>query len=265
VSFRSGVLIGVLATAVVALGVAVVLLATNDSSDSTGIETVASIGPPCQLESMGGEVEIELSSEAMSCAESRGVYTAYKEAVRSGKAAGIGGASEVDGWSCREYPLAEYPLIVRCRQGTRRFDVVGLAPAAHTEQAPVHPSAGPGSNGRSIIFQTPSGNIGCAMTRANVICNIFKFSWSPPPVPADCEYPASPSWGHAIELTPHGHTFLCTDGAVVDPGGGGFPTLQYGKAVGRGPFACESREQALVCVTKGGQGILISVQKLKLF
>lgn len=51
----------------------------------------------------------------------------------------------------------------------------------------------------------------------------------------------------------------------VDPGGGGFPTLQYGKAVGIGPFACKSREQALVCVTKGGKGILLSVQKLKLF
>jgi hypothetical protein len=70
---------------------------------------------------MGGEVEFELSSEQVGCAEARGVYSEYKEAVRSGEASGIGKASEVAGWSCEEFPLAEYPLIVRCRQGSEQF------------------------------------------------------------------------------------------------------------------------------------------------
>jgi hypothetical protein len=259
VGFRSGILIGVLVTTVVALGVTVALLATNDSSEATKTETVARVGPSCQLKAMGGEVEIEASSEDLGCAESRGIYTAYKEAVRSGEAAGIGRSSSIEGWRCQEYPLAEYPLIVRCRRGAQNFDVVGLAPAAHTNQPPpalTSPAPAP------LIFQTPSGNIGCQVASAFVRCDIFDRSWSPPPKPEDCAY----EWGHSIALHRKGSTFLCTGDAVISPGGeSGAPILPYGKTVGRGPFACESREQALVCVAKSGHGFLLSFQKLRLF
>jgi hypothetical protein len=115
-----------------------------------------------------------------------------------------------------------------------------------------------------VIFQTPSENIACKMTSTKVVCNIFTFSWSPPPVPPDCEYPASKSWGHAIALTPSGPTFLCADGVVVEAGNG-VPILKYGKAVGVGPFACESRKEALICIAKSSRGIYLSRQKLKLF
>jgi hypothetical protein len=262
VGFRTGLLIGVLATAVVALGVAVVILAGGKSDNSgTTVATTAQaeVGPPCQLESMGGEVEIELSSEDLSCADARGVYTQYKELVRSGQAAGIGKASEVAGWSCEEFPLAEYPLIVRCRQGAAKFAVVGLAPDAHVNQKQI-PASG---RSEPATFQTPSGNIGCRLSTASVRCDIFKRDWSPPPKPADCEFPG---WGHSIELDSSGSAFLCSDDAVIDPNGGsGVPVLQYGKAVEVGPFACESREQALICIAKSSRGFRLSVQEVNLF
>jgi hypothetical protein len=222
-------------------------------------ETVARIGPPCQLDSMGGEVEIELSSESMSCAEARGIYVAFREAVRTGEAPGIGESSEVEGWRCQEYPLAEYPLIVRCRQGARRFDVVGLAATAHPNQGPVQARDAPDP----VIFQTPSGNIGCRVASTSVRCDIFDRAWSPPPRPEDCAY----SWGHSIELDRNGSTFLCTNDALISPGGESTttPVLKYGKAVGEGSFACESREQALICVAKSGHGFSLSFQKIKLF
>jgi hypothetical protein len=113
-----------------------------------------------------------------------------------------------------------------------------------------------------MVFQTPSGNIGCRVVSTSVRCDIFDRSWSPPPKPEDCAF----SWGHSIELHRSGSTFLCTDDAVISPGGGSeAPVLHYGKTVGQGPFACQSREQALVCVSKSGHGFLLSFQKLKLF
>jgi hypothetical protein len=100
------------------------------------------------------------------------------------------------------------------------------------------------------------------MASTSVRCDIFDRSWSPPPKPEDCAY----SWGHSIELHSSGSTFLCTDDAVISPGGeSSVPVLQYGKAVGEGKFGCESREQALVCVAKSGHGFLLSFQKIKLF
>jgi hypothetical protein len=43
------------------------------------------------------------------------------------------------------------------------------------------------------------------------------------------------------------------------------PVLPYGEAVSEGQFACESREQALVCVAKSGRGFSLSFQEVKLF
>lgn len=121
----------------------------------------------------------------------------------------------------------------------------------------------PQAQGESaVIFQTPSKNIGCRMESTRVACDIFKFRWSPPPAPAWCEQPKA--WGHTIILHTTGSTFSCALGPIVNPEG--TPILQYGEAKAVGPFACESRENALICIAqKTGHGILLSVDKLKLF
>jgi hypothetical protein len=112
-----------------------------------------------------------------------------------------------------------------------------------------------------VIFQTPSKNIGCRMEPTRVACDILHFSWSPPPAPARCEQASA--WGHTIILHANGSTFSCADNPIVTPG---TQILQYGKAVVLGPFTCESREAALVCIAlKTGHGITLSVEKLKLF
>lgn len=260
--FKTGVLIGVLATAVVALGVAVVVLAGDDSGDGTSEKemteaqaTVDVLGPPCRFESMGGEVVIELSSEEIGCSDARAVYSAYKEAVRSGDAAGIGDSSDVGGWGCEEFPLAEYPLVVRCRQGDERFVVLGTAPAAHTNQGPPPTS----SSNEITYFQTPSGNISCAMRSDGVRCDISERDWSAPPEPADCTL----DWGHAIALDRSGSTFLCAGDTVADEDN---PVLPYGEGASVGSFLCESQKQKLLCVNVRTQhGFWLSIQKVNLF
>lgn len=259
--FKTGVLIGVLTTAVVALGIAVVLLA-SDSDDGDGSATTTAtttttsevLGPPCQFESMGGEVEIELSSEEIGCSEARAVYSAYKEAVRSGDAAGIGESSDVAGWGCEEFPLAEYPLVVRCRQGGERFVVLGTAPAAHMNQGPP-----PTASSEITYFQTPSGNISCAMRTDEVRCDITERDWSAPPEPADCTL----DWGHAIALDRGESTFLCAGDTVADEDN---PVLPYGESVAVGSFLCESQKQNLLCVNVRTQhGFRLSIQRIDLF
>ncbi len=256
-------LIGVLVTSVVALGVAVVILATNsgegnDRKDDDATQTTAAVvGPPCQLESMGGEVEIEMSSEAIGCAEARGIYSEFKELIRSGEATGIGEASDVSNWNCKEFPLAEYPLIVRCRQGQKSFAVIGLAPSAHEDQgpSPTHPR----NSAEGFFFQTPSGNIGCAMQETSVRCDISKRDWSPPPEPEDCAL----DWGHAIELHRSGSTFLCAGDTVISRD---HPVLPYGEGAAVGGFLCESQAQKLICVNaRSEHGFWLSIQEVKLF
>jgi hypothetical protein len=134
------------------------------------------------------------------------------------------------------------------------------------EKSPKRESQAAPTSERPTTFQTPSGNIGCSMGEQEVFCTIIKFDWSPPPVPSDCEAPASETWGHNVSLERNGPTFLCTDQGVISPGSeSGLPILDYGETVGEGPFACASREQALVCIAKSGHGIRLSVQSIKLF
>jgi hypothetical protein len=127
------------------------------------------------------------------------------------------------------------------------------------------PTPSPPSEGPPLTFQTPSGNIGCSVGRDEVFCSIAEITWSPPPVPDDCEPPASETWGHSISLRRDGATFLCTDQGMIGDDTG-LLTLDYGKAIRKGPFACESREQALVCIVPMSKhGIVLSLQKVRLF
>jgi hypothetical protein len=204
---------------------------------------------------MGGEVEIELSSEEIGCAEARGIYSEFKEMIRAGEATGIGEASDVSGWSCEEFPFAEYPLIVRCRQGEKRFAVVGLAPHAHEDQGP---PPTPGTK-QLTFFQTPSRNISCAMDARSVRCDIAKRDWSPPPKPGDCML----DWGNAIELHRGGSTFLCAGDTTANRQN---PVLAYGEGAAVGNFLCESQTQKLICANvRSKHGFWLSVQEIKLF
>lgn len=250
--FKTGVLIGVLATAVVALGVAVaVLLLDSESSNETvSNETETPQIESCRFAALGGLAEIELGSDGIDCGEARGIYDAYRRSDRNR----IGEVSAVAGWSCEELSNADYPLLARCRRGSIRFNVVGLAPNAHPKM-----DSSPPSDSEPIFFQTPSENISCAMSDGGMRCDIIERDWSPPPKPASCTL----DWGHAIELERSGPTFSCAGDTVRDPTS---PILKYGKAVVAGAFICESQTQKLVCAHTGsGHGFWLSVQEVNLF
>jgi hypothetical protein len=263
VGFRTGVLIGVLATAVVALGVAVVILA-NDSGDSgggaTSTTTSSVVGPPCKLETARDRVEFELSSEAVGCSEARGIYAQFKEMVRAGEAAGIEQASEVGGgWSCEEFPFSEWPLRLRCTRGEDKFAAVGLGPGPHANGGPRPPKP---ENNELVSFQSPSGNIGCIMDAEGVRCDIRERHWSPPPKPKDCPL----DWGQGIRLEDDGAAFVCAGDTALSPTGGNgvFPVLDYGEHVQLGKSFCFSSENGMTC-ERGRHGFFLSVQEVKIF
>jgi len=264
VGFRSGLLIGGLLAAVVALGVAVVVLATGRNTPPT---VVVAHDDACPVTESGGAAELDLSASGLDCAQGRAIYADFK---RVGSAAKADGAIVVMGWTCTVVSLSEYPTLARCRsKDGHLLDVLGKASRASIPQDATHPpgpTAAKSERARNSlkpeIFQTPSENIGCKMDATRVVCDIFKFEWSPPPAPASCEQPST--WGHTIIFQTSRSTFSCADRAQVNPGPR-TPILHYGKTVAVGPFACESRVQALVCVSKSGHGFLLSPQKVDAF
>src|SRR3712207_1420541 len=73
------------------------------------------------------------------------------------------------------------------------------------------------------MWQTPSGNIVCAILGSELRCDIRTLGNPAPPRPASCEG----DWGHAFRVTRRGSRGqrLCVSDAV---GGPGTKTLPYG-------------------------------------
>jgi hypothetical protein len=143
--FRSGLVIGVLGTAVIALGIAVFILAT-DEEQSTGKPAASSASDkdePCLIEhNPQGErrqVEVDLRSSGLSCAEAEDVFHGLqaREAIVFSDI-----YQEVErekGWACYGHPLAMYPVLGHCSAPGRRFLVLGLESSAHLGGAPPPP------------------------------------------------------------------------------------------------------------------------------
>ena len=95
------------------------------------------------------------------------------------------------------------------------------------------------------FFQTPSGNIGCAVgpmdSSAFAGCEIREHSYAVPPRPSQC----MGSWGSRIsmrqgvapEMTCHSDTILGT----------GYPALNYGQSRSFTSITCESEESGITC------------------
>lgn len=140
--FKPGILIGALATAVVSLGVTVALLAGSDDFDSgdmstaVGPQPTAVVGTPCQQELFGGEIEVAYRLETLNCSEAIGLYAQYRESIQTGKAAPIGGITNVRGWACERFGSQQYPMLAKCTKEGERLVVdflrVGPTDPAHT-------------------------------------------------------------------------------------------------------------------------------------
>jgi hypothetical protein len=110
------------------------------------------------------------------------------------------------------------------------------------------------------FFQTPSGNIACAMGGGSVRCDIQEHSWTPPPKPSYCDV----DWGGGVAVgrrDPAG--FVCAGDTVFSPNN---PVLQYGEKIFKNRFKCASKQKGVRCKNqKSGHGFLLSRDDVKLF
>jgi hypothetical protein len=110
------------------------------------------------------------------------------------------------------------------------------------------------------FFQTPSGNIGCAMSHGFVRCDTIEHSWTVPPKPATCEF----DWAGSIGLGGEGPAkFLCVSDAAFDPNS---EVVGYGERISKHRFRCASKTKGLRCVNrKSGHGFFVSRDEVRLF
>jgi hypothetical protein len=111
----------------------------------------------------------------------------------------------------------------------------------------------------AVMFSSPTGNIGCALDRGGVRCDIREREWRPPPKPASCEV----DWGFGLILDRRGRgRFVCAGDTVL----GSPRTLAYGRSIQRGRFRCVSRVRAMRCVNRrNGHGFALSRQAARRF
>lgn len=112
---------------------------------------------------------------------------------------------------------------------------------------------------RMLFFQTPSGNIGCAMGADAVRCDIRHHSWSPPPKPTNCYL----DWGYGLTVRNSGlgHFFCGGDSVFGDAG-----ILPYGSIANHGHFRCWVRVKGVRCVNKGTRhGFFLSRERANPF
>lgn len=105
------------------------------------------------------------------------------------------------------------------------FALLALAPAAQG----------------AFYFHSPSGNIGCGISRNGARCDIAQHGWRAPKKPQSCKL----DWGYGLTVSRHGPgTFFCASDSVLHLG----PSLAYGHKVRRGRFKCASRTDGMRCV-----------------
>lgn len=114
---------------------------------------------------------------------------------------------------------------------------------------------------QEAVFQTPSGNITCAIfddggTVAR--CDIRMFT-STLARPDDCEL----DWGYAFEVGATGGGYpLCAGDTVAVPGAA---VLDYGDSLSRGGITCTSEPAGLTCTNAEGGGFSLSKARQRVF
>jgi hypothetical protein len=113
-----------------------------------------------------------------------------------------------------------------------------------------------------LAFETPSGKIGCAVTKA------------PDTLRCDTKYDTSfnrtghkcteGDYGHSFEVLPTGAgKAICAGDTVL--GATNARTIPYGKTWKLGQFTCSATPSRLTCQNPAGHGFALSVQSQRLF
>jgi hypothetical protein len=111
-------------------------------------------------------------------------------------------------------------------------------------------------------FQSPSGNIGCAIIAGTARCDIKQRSWSPPPRPHTC--PQIVDFGQGLIVGRSGSARLvCAGDTSLNPAA---KTLAYNTDTVAEGFRCQSRSTGIVCrSTVSGHGFFISLEAYRVF
>jgi hypothetical protein len=107
-------------------------------------------------------------------------------------------------------------------------------------------------------FKSPSGNIGCVISKSSARCDIRSHSWNAPRKPSSCNL----DWGGAIGVSNGRGHFLCAGDTTLGAGS----QLGYGKTIHMGHMLCESQEAGMRCVNvRKGHGFFLSKQEYEFF
>jgi hypothetical protein len=114
-----------------------------------------------------------------------------------------------------------------------------------------------------VGFQSPTGNIHCAMYifdgSAEARCDLREYTPSYTKRPAGCDL----DWGMAFAVGASGKGVLaCVGDTVRDPGN---PVLPYGEAVSMGGISCVSAKTGMTCTNGDGHGFSVAKAKQKLY
>ncbi len=91
-------------------------------------------------------------------------------------------------------------------------------------------------------FQTPSGNIYCALDSTGVACDISEYTYTPPPPPECGKHIA---WGNRFVLEPgQPGAIHCHGDTLRVPGE---RTLGYGQSISAGTLSCVSEQSGMKC------------------
>lgn len=114
-----------------------------------------------------------------------------------------------------------------------------------------------------IGFQSPTGNIHCAMYiydgSAEARCDLREYTPSFTRPPAGCDL----DWGMAFAVGARGKGVLaCVGDTVQDPAN---VVLPYGEAVSLGGISCVSSKAGMTCTNGEGHGFSVAKSKQRLF
>jgi hypothetical protein len=114
---------------------------------------------------------------------------------------------------------------------------------------------------RLATFQSPSGNIRCAIAGGVARCDIVERSWQPPPRPQSC--PQEVDFGQGLEVDAHSHgRLVCAGDTARDPTSA---KLEYGTAAQAEGLTCTSRRTGVTCTDTDGHGFDLSRQGYRVF
>jgi len=123
--------------------------------------------------------------------------------------------------------------------------------------------AGPAFADDYLGFQSPTGNIHCAMYifdgTAEARCDLREYVPTYTRPPAGCDL----DWGMAFAVGAAGKGVLaCVGDTVQDPGNA---VLPYGEAVSLGGISCVSAKTGMTCTNPDGHGFSVAKARQKLF